>query len=50
MMTNHDTLVAAFSALSDEQLGNLKWHVDEGTPIYSGPGSGSEYVNEEGHF
>lgn len=35
-MSNHDTLVSAFSALSDEQLGNLKWHVDGGTPILCG--------------
>ena len=46
-MSNHDILVTAFSALNDEQLGNLKWHVDEGTPILAGPLAKFEYRHED---
>lgn len=44
-MTNIEILTECFRLLDDHALSNMRWHVDQKTPIFCGPWSDVNYVN-----
>jgi len=46
--TARKTLAAAFGALDDEALGNLVWHVEQGTEVFCGNRATAWFTDEGG--